>query len=90
MPTIAERKEYLLAKTSTGTLMAAAFRLEAVKKKSPEERMTNAWILDELERRAGLITDAEGPEFERIYDATDSYLAALIALRPALGKDRFK
>lgn len=85
MSTIAERKDYLLARTATAQLIAASFVLEKKgQKKSPEERMTAAWISDELEKRGGKITDAEGAEFERIFDATDSYLAALLLMRPAL------
>jgi len=82
---IEARKAALLGRTKTDALLGAAYLLEAKGQlKTPEERMTAAWIYDELERRVGLITPAEELEFERIYDDTDSYLAALIALRPQL------
>lgn len=84
MPTIEERKTALLAKTSTGNLIDAALKLEKKKAKTPDERMTAAWISDELEKRAGLITDAEGQDFIQMYDLTDSYLAALLYMRPLL------
>jgi hypothetical protein len=79
------RKAALFARTTTATLINSARILEALgQTKSPEQRMTAAWISDELERRAGLITDAEETEFERVLDETDSYLTALITLRPQL------
>ena len=38
----------------------------------------------EIERRVGIITLDEELEFERVYDSTNSYLTALVALRPQL------
>lgn len=80
------RKNQLLANTATPALYQAAVLLESARTEglTPEQRMTRAWILDELEQRAGKLADAELPEFERIYDKTDNYLAALVALRPNL------
>ncbi|AOQ28948.1 hypothetical protein SEA_WATERFOUL_91 [Mycobacterium phage Waterfoul] len=85
MTTIDTRKAALLARTSTVELLKAAAQLEALQTTTPEKRMTRAWVLDEIEKRAGRITLDEEPEFERIYDETGDYLAALKALRPALG-----
>ncbi|AXQ63266.1 hypothetical protein I5G72_gp07 [Mycobacterium phage Collard] len=79
------RKAALLERTSTAELLKAAAQLEALQTTTPEQRMTRAWILDEIEKRAGRITLDEEPEFERIYDETGDYLAALKALRPSLG-----
>ncbi|WP_301123498.1 MULTISPECIES: hypothetical protein [Mycolicibacterium] len=84
MSTIEERKQALLAKTSTSVLMESARALEALTAPCEEERMVRAWTFDEIERRVGKITLDEEPEFERVYDETGSYLAALIALRPQL------
>jgi hypothetical protein len=84
--TIESRRTALLDRTSLKTLVQSAMVMETIKNKTPEQRMTAAWIYDEIERRVGLITDAEGPEFERVYDETDSYMAALVALRPQLAK----
>lgn len=85
MKTIEQRRAAIFARASTKALLEAGRVLEALgQTKSPEQRMTAAWISDELERRAGAITDAEGPEFERLLDSGASYLDALIALRPAL------
>lgn len=78
------RKAALMNGQTTASLLAAARLLEANKSKTPDERMVAAWILDEIENRVGLITDDESAEFERVYDQTDSYIAALIHLRPAL------
>ena len=69
-------------------LVEVAEALESIVTKTPDERMTNAWVSDEIERRVGVITDAEEGEFMRVYDATNSYLAALKSLRPALAAQR--
>ncbi|AHY26910.1 hypothetical protein PBI_ZOEJ_86 [Mycobacterium phage ZoeJ] len=82
---IESRKAALLARTSTAVLLQSAATLEALQAPSSEERMVRAWTFDEIERRAGKITLDEEPEFERVYDETGSYLAALKALRPQLG-----
>lgn len=79
------RKQSLFAKTSTLILIQSAFTLEDKETLSPEERMTKAWISDEIERRAGAITMDEEMEFERVFDETGSYIAALVALRPQMG-----
>ena len=85
MSNLQERKRALLSNTSTRTLLESAFALEAIESRTEEERMVRAWVLDELETRVGALTPDEDEEFMRIYDETDSYLAALIALRPQLG-----
>lgn len=82
--TTAARKTSLLARTTTATLIQSALTLEAVASKTPEQRMTAAWIYDEIESRVGLITPDEDQEFCRVYDETDSYMAALVSLRPQL------
>lgn len=80
------RKLSLFNDTSTRVLIQSALALEGKITTSPDERMTRAWIYDEIERRVGLITMEEGAKFEEIYDTTDSYMTALIALRPELEK----
>ena len=84
MSDLQERKRTLLSNASTRTLLESAVTLEAVKALSQEERMVRAWVFDELEARVGALTPDEDEKFMRIYDETDSYLAALIALRPQL------
>ncbi|QAX95638.1 hypothetical protein I5H03_gp008 [Mycobacterium phage Nibb] len=83
---IEDRKAALFARTSLPVLLQSAATLEALELPSAQERMVRAWTFDEIERRVGKITLDEEPEFERVYDETGSYLAALMALRPALGK----
>ena len=78
------RKAALLASVPTATLLEVARTLENKTNTTADERMSSAWTVDEIERRVGLITLDEEAEFERIYDATNSYLTALIALRPQL------
>ncbi|AJD82317.1 hypothetical protein PBI_KESHU_97 [Mycobacterium phage Keshu] len=78
------RKKALLAKTATPALLTAAMVMEAATGATAEQRMVRAWIFDEIERRAGKITLDEEPEFERVYDDTGSYLAALLHMRPSL------
>lgn len=82
--TTAARKTALLARTTTATLIQSALTLEAVASKTAQQRMTAAWIYDEIENRVGLITADEDQEFCRVYDETDSYMAALVSLRPQL------
>jgi hypothetical protein len=78
----AARKAALMAKTGTAQLIVTALKLE--KSASADERLAYTWALSELAKRAGLITAAEEPEFDRIVEATGSRTAALLALRPAL------
>ncbi|AKF15273.1 hypothetical protein SEA_SHEDLOCKHOLMES_96 [Mycobacterium phage ShedlockHolmes] len=78
------RKQAVLARASLPVLLQSAATLEALAAPSPAERMTRAWVFDEIERRAGKITLDEEPEFERVYDDTGSYLAALLHMRPSL------
>ncbi|AHZ95163.1 hypothetical protein PBI_PINTO_83 [Mycobacterium phage Pinto] len=84
MSAITERKKAVFARASIGTLIQSAFTMEAIESPSQEERMVRAWIFDEIERRVGQITLDEEHEFERVYDETNSYLAALIHIRPQL------
>ncbi|ASR78025.1 hypothetical protein I5G95_gp08 [Mycobacterium phage Bella96] len=83
---IEDRKAALFARTSTPVLLQSAATLEALSSPTADQRMVRAWTFDEIERRVGKITLDEEPEFERVYDETDSYLAALVALRPQLAK----
>ena len=85
MNNLQERKRALLSNTSTRTLLESAIVMEAIENPSQEERMVCAWVFDELLTRVGVLTPDEDEEFMRIYDETDNYLAALIAVRPQLG-----
>jgi hypothetical protein len=80
------KQSALLARTATATLVEAAATLEAIGKhgKTPEQRLALAWTYDEIENRVGAITTAEEDKFVEILDKTNSYLAALTALRPQL------
>jgi hypothetical protein len=78
----AARKAALMAKTGTAQLIVTALKLENAK--GADERLAYTWALSELAKRAGLITPAEEPEFDRIVGATGSRIAALLHLRPAL------
>ena len=80
----ADRKTALFAKIPTATLLDVARALENKTDKTADERMSSAWTVDEIERRVGIITLDEELEFERVYDSTNSYLTALVALRPQL------
>uniref|UniRef100_A0AAU8GPC2 Uncharacterized protein n=1 Tax=Mycobacterium phage Pharb TaxID=3136626 RepID=A0AAU8GPC2_9VIRU len=83
--TIETRKAAVLARATTAVLLQSAATLEAIEAPTPEQRMVRAWTFDEIEKRVGVITLDEEPEFERVYDETGSYLAALLHMRPALG-----
>ncbi|AXH46930.1 hypothetical protein I5G67_gp094 [Mycobacterium phage Aminay] len=84
---IEARRAALLTHTATGELLKAAELLDALgQTKSPEQRMTAAWISDEIERRVGIIRDDELAAFDAALDETGSYIAALKRLRPALAR----
>ena len=72
----------LFAKTSTATLVQSALILEAKTECAEGERLTLAWISDELERRMGGIQDDEA--FDALLDEDISYVEALLITFPAL------
>lgn len=79
-----QRRDALMARTATPTLIHSSVVLEMKDTLLPEERMTRAWIFDELAKRAGNTVLDREEEFESVYDATGDYLTALIAVSPAL------
>lgn len=48
---VENRKTALFARTSTRVLLVSMTALGAVESPSEEERMTHAWVCDEIERR---------------------------------------
>ena len=81
------KKTAVFAKTSTAQLVLAALMLnEKIKSghKTPEERLSLAWISDELESRAGMIQDDAA--FDALLDDGLTYIEALLVMFPELTK----
>ncbi len=76
------KKAALFAKTSTATLVQSTLTLEAKPNLINEERMTLAWISDELATRMGGIQDDAA--FDALLDEDLSYVEALLVTFPAL------
>lgn len=84
MNTIEARKTALFAKTSNLVLIDSVRTLDEGGTLTQDQRLTRAWICDELERRGGGIhTYEQEVEFERLYDRYD-YLTALLMMFPKL------
>lgn len=83
-----ERKARLLASQSTPALALSALMLDTLGPlMTPEERLTRAWVCDELERRHPEVTPALEAWVEALeFDTTGtgpSYVETLIAALPA-------
>lgn len=74
------RRQALFARTGTPALVASAMMLDALTGRTAEERLTRAWICEELERRHPEI----GPAMEAWAEDVDSPLSQVEALIAAL------
>lgn len=82
MNTNTAAKTALFAKTNTATLVRSALMLEAKTEYAEGERLTLAWISDELASRMGGIQDDAA--FDALLDEDISYVEALLVTFPAL------
>lgn len=81
--TINTRKAELFAKASTATLVQSALILDAKGASiTAEERMTRAWICDEIETRMGGVKDDAA--FDALLDTDLTYTECLLVAFPEL------
>lgn len=76
------RKAALFARTSTATLVASALTLSVKTDLTSEERLTLAWIHDEIETRMGGVQDEDA--FVALLDNDLSYIECLLVTFPEL------